>query len=465
MPKGRFRPAVHPCAGDYFCYKRDSRNVPAHLDCTLPRDAVRPASRMTNPSRPAFSCSARSPPAPRSGSSTRPMARKIAGRNASSNARSGSAKATAAAGACGVRRKRWRRCKRPRGRAGTGGISFAARPGDDRSPARAAVAKPFASLADVIRAWGPTHLLVPSAADTHPDHSGLAVLLRIAFDNFLPRRHGIERLEYLVHGASESFAEAARGLPQTAGEDARKAGGHLLSRHPGRLLAPPFSGLCETARAFRRRCAKGNGASHGPDPLLRTHARSDSSAGRLRPEAAARGGDFALSRRSGRSWRPPLLRATLPGRTARARLDRLRHRARSPASAAIKATPFAPRSFCRCTLSPSHRAALSETQPARLVLRRSRLARARSAPARAASGVDTLRALRGSWRLPNEKGLYDPRPTNRFRPERRHARARRRQTGRPAHAEVRPQIRRDRKVRARKASSTKPRRRRSFANR
>ena len=45
-------------------------------------------------------------------------------------------------------------------------------------------AKPSASLADLILAWGPTHLLLPSASDTHPDHSGLAVLLRIALENF-----------------------------------------------------------------------------------------------------------------------------------------------------------------------------------------------------------------------------------------------------------------------------------------
>ena len=67
-------------------------------------------------------------------------------------------------------------------------------------------------LADLILAWGPTHLLVPSASDTHPDHSGLAVLLRFAFDNFLPRRHRIQRLDYLVHGASASFAEPLAAL-------------------------------------------------------------------------------------------------------------------------------------------------------------------------------------------------------------------------------------------------------------
>lgn len=70
-------------------------------------------------------------------------------------------------------------------------------------------------LAKIIRDWAPTHLLVPSTADTHPDHSGLAVLLRIAFDRFLPAHHRISRIEYLIHGESEAFARAARALPQT----------------------------------------------------------------------------------------------------------------------------------------------------------------------------------------------------------------------------------------------------------
>jgi LmbE family N-acetylglucosaminyl deacetylase len=73
-------------------------------------------------------------------------------------------------------------------------------------------------LADLIAGWQPTHLLVPSPADTHPDHSGLAVLLRIVFDRFLPRRHDIARLEYLVHGDSESFDQVAARLLHTRGE-------------------------------------------------------------------------------------------------------------------------------------------------------------------------------------------------------------------------------------------------------
>ncbi len=78
-------------------------------------------------------------------------------------------------------------------------------------------------LARLIIAWRPTHLIVPSPSDTHPDHSGLAVLLRLVFDNFLPRAHGIARLEYLIHGPGTSFARYAASQPQTDPEAATKA--------------------------------------------------------------------------------------------------------------------------------------------------------------------------------------------------------------------------------------------------
>jgi LmbE family N-acetylglucosaminyl deacetylase len=70
-------------------------------------------------------------------------------------------------------------------------------------------------LASTIRAWRPTHLLLPSAADTHPDHSALAVLLGVVIDDYLASTHAFTRLHYLVHGASESFQRAACELPHS----------------------------------------------------------------------------------------------------------------------------------------------------------------------------------------------------------------------------------------------------------
>jgi LmbE family N-acetylglucosaminyl deacetylase len=76
-------------------------------------------------------------------------------------------------------------------------------------------------LAITIGSWQPTHLLMPSAADTHPDHSALAVLLGVVLDDYLTSQHRMTRLHYLVHGASESFAREAHDLPSSPME--RKA--------------------------------------------------------------------------------------------------------------------------------------------------------------------------------------------------------------------------------------------------
>ncbi len=77
-------------------------------------------------------------------------------------------------------------------------------------------------LANLIGDWQPTHLLLPSAADTHPDHSGLAVLLGIAIDDYLRPPQPIVRLHYLVHGGSESFTRGAREMHSTAIEKRAK---------------------------------------------------------------------------------------------------------------------------------------------------------------------------------------------------------------------------------------------------
>jgi LmbE family N-acetylglucosaminyl deacetylase len=66
--------------------------------------------------------------------------------------------------------------------------------------------KTLKHLACSIVDWRPTHLLLPSEHDTHPDHSGLAILLRLALQHHLIASAPLTSLHYLVHGASESFA-------------------------------------------------------------------------------------------------------------------------------------------------------------------------------------------------------------------------------------------------------------------
>jgi LmbE family N-acetylglucosaminyl deacetylase len=84
-------------------------------------------------------------------------------------------------------------------------------------------------LATVISDWESTHLLLPSIADTHPDHSGLAVLLGLALEDYLPPQPWLTRLHYLVHGTSAAFRRYARDLPADPAE--KNAKQRAILRH------------------------------------------------------------------------------------------------------------------------------------------------------------------------------------------------------------------------------------------
>src|SRR4029077_14741013 len=77
-------------------------------------------------------------------------------------------------------------------------------------------------FAAVIVDWAPTHLLVPSTADTHPDHSALAVMLRLVSGDLLPDDLQMSAWSYVVHGKSAAFFERATRLRQSKSETAIK---------------------------------------------------------------------------------------------------------------------------------------------------------------------------------------------------------------------------------------------------
>src|ERR1700730_12312594 len=74
----------------------------------------------------------------------------------------------------------------------------------------------------IITEWAPTHLLVPSIADTHPDHSALAVLLRLVLAGFSSNESNLSVWSYCVHGKSPVFFERANKLRQSESEMATK---------------------------------------------------------------------------------------------------------------------------------------------------------------------------------------------------------------------------------------------------
>jgi len=79
--------------------------------------------------------------------------------------------------------------------------------------------KRFAAL---ISGWSSTHLLVPSIADTHPDHNALAVILRLALAEFSPDEFQPSVWSYAIHGRSHASFERAQQDRQSEAETATK---------------------------------------------------------------------------------------------------------------------------------------------------------------------------------------------------------------------------------------------------
>lgn len=77
-------------------------------------------------------------------------------------------------------------------------------------------------FAALITDWAPTDLLLPSISDTHPDHSALAVMVRLVLSESFSPDTFISLWSYAVHGKSPAFFGRARIVPQSESERATK---------------------------------------------------------------------------------------------------------------------------------------------------------------------------------------------------------------------------------------------------
>jgi LmbE family N-acetylglucosaminyl deacetylase len=172
-------------------------------------------------------------------------------------------------------------------------------------------------LAATIIAWQPTHLLLPSVSDTHPDHSALAVMLGLVFDDCLALPNEIARLHYLVHGASASFTGHAWHLPQTALE--RKTKRRAIVRHISQVALSRRRFLAYANRLERFVCGDPNIMRAG-DGAIRSFGRARGElrlqvAFSLKPLRAEETSLYLLGR--DRLGELRSFRAILPGRCAR----------------------------------------------------------------------------------------------------------------------------------------------------
>lgn len=74
----------------------------------------------------------------------------------------------------------------------------------------------------IITDWAPTDLLLPSISDTHPDHSALAVMVRLVLSESFSQDTFASVRSYAVHGKSPAFFDRAQPVPQSKSETATK---------------------------------------------------------------------------------------------------------------------------------------------------------------------------------------------------------------------------------------------------
>jgi hypothetical protein len=77
----------------------------------------------------------------------------------------------------------------------------------------------------IIADWGPTDLLMPSICDTHPDHSALAVMLRLVLSESFSGQMARGQMavwSYVVHGKSSAFFDCAEKICDSHSEAATK---------------------------------------------------------------------------------------------------------------------------------------------------------------------------------------------------------------------------------------------------
>src|SRR6266702_449431 len=80
-------------------------------------------------------------------------------------------------------------------------------------------------FADILTDWAPTDLLIPSISDTHPDHSALAVMIRLVLSESFsdPMATGqMAAWSYVVHGRSAAFFARAATICQSRSEAVTK---------------------------------------------------------------------------------------------------------------------------------------------------------------------------------------------------------------------------------------------------
>ena len=113
-------------------------------------------------------------------------------------------------------------------------------------------------FAAIIADWGPTDLLVPSISDTHPDHSALAVMLRLVLSESFSEPVAAGHMavwSYAVHGRSPAFFDRAETICQSRIEAATKLRAIRCHKTQLKLSRKRFLGYADRPERLVKLCA------------------------------------------------------------------------------------------------------------------------------------------------------------------------------------------------------------------
>jgi LmbE family N-acetylglucosaminyl deacetylase len=129
----------------------------------------------------------------------------------------------------------------------------------------------FAVLAEEMRAFNPSMLVIPTTLDAHPDHSALCVAISLVLDSI--GNPGIQVWEYLVHEPHFEICRPPVMLGLNAVEIERKRNAIRCHETQVALNANRFLRFAKAEETFYPQAAIGNASDGGP--ILRAQIRED----------------------------------------------------------------------------------------------------------------------------------------------------------------------------------------------
>ena len=115
-------------------------------------------------------------------------------------------------------------------------------------------------LAALVADWAPTHLLVPSISDTHPDHNALGVMTRLISGDYFSGGAKRSMWSYVVHGRSGAFFDHAETIEPSALETAAKLRAISCHQTQLKLSRKRFFEHAERPECFGREMIAADGA-------------------------------------------------------------------------------------------------------------------------------------------------------------------------------------------------------------